>query len=492
MRVGAAQRRSLERVEAGASSPSAARARSIIAMLVVAVGCAADPAVSQKKDGGDTTATCIAPSPLPPPRGAETLFLTDAPGGLGQGHVRLLGSRGGGALAYLAWDSSLAFTRDPVPVRRHVAGGWSAPETFPEPIQHMGKVATSMTPAGDTTFVWPSLDAEDINSVNLHARTLTLAGSWSDLATLGDTSVVWWQDPTVPVVGVASNEVLSIAAWTRIDPAPVALSGGLWSAERRGSGGWEPAQAATPAGAEALLLQASPDGTARAVWASPPSGGSVTLTTARWDGSGWSAPERLAEATGGSHFELSPPPGSSVAVSPSGEIIVVYALMTPTEMTLRSVRSADGVSWTTETIADLPAGSSWDSVTNAAGQVLSTWGSPPDQTLHASLYSPGAGWSPIDAPAGVRNDESAIALADDGRVAIADSPPVPVPTDCTPRTAVRVHRLAAGSGWAEPEVVDDAAAISSLTALAYAGSELLVLWQRVAERTTYAVSLREP
>jgi len=420
------------------------------------------------------------------------LFSADALGGPWKGRARLLGSSGGGAIAYVAADSTSAFTTDPVPIRRRVAGSWSALETFPDPVQHLGKIATSMTAAGDATFVWSSLDAALVNSANLHARTLTLAGRWSDRATLGDTSVEWWQDPTAPVVGVASNEALSIAAWTRIDPSGANLTNGLWSTARRTPDDWGAAQVAIPAAAGSLLLAANPDGTARAVWTSPLVGDSQTLATGRWDGSAWSPPQLLDQATSGGRIDVSPSPGSSVAISPSGETVVVYAQLAPTATTLRWARSADDVTWVTETIADLPAGSSWSSTTNAAGQVFVTWGSPPDQALHASLYSPGVGWSPIDPPAGVQNDESAIALADDGRVAIADSPLTTVPPDCTPRTSVRVHRLVPGSGWAAPEVVDDAPAISSLLALGYAGPDLLVLWQRGAAGATYAASLREP
>jgi hypothetical protein len=409
--------------------------------------------------------------------------------GTGSDGAHLLGSSGGGALAYVAVTATTAFGRDPVPLRRYGAGGWSSPETFPEPVQHMGMIATSMAPAGDTTFVWASLDAVDVNSVNLHARTLTATGSWSDRATIGDTSVGWWQDPTVPVISVASNEAFSIAAWTRIDPAGVDSINGLWSSERRASGAWDPPHVASPASVGALLLGVESDGTARAVWTARDA---LALATATWSGSGTGAPKILAPSAAGAHIELSASPGSRLGISSSGESVVVYALVAPTGMTLMSARSADGVSWMTETIADLAAGSSWHSVTNAAGQVLLTWGSPPDQAMHATLYSTATGWSQIAAPNGVRNDEAAIALADDGRVAIADSELASVPVGCTPRASVRVHRLVPGAGWSEPDIVDDAGPISSVTALGYAGPELLVLWQREPREATYAVALPGP
>jgi len=327
----------------------------------------------------------------------------------------------------------------------------------------------------------------------LHARTLTAAGSWSDRTTLGDTSVEWWQEPTVPVIGVASNEAFSIAVWTRIDPAGVNSDNGLWSSERRASGAWDPPRFDSPASVGALLFGARPDGTARAVWTSIPTiGGQALATATRAESGGWSAPELLAQSAAGGHVELSAAPGSRLGISSSGETVVVYALVAPTAVTLMSARGGDGVSWTTETLADLPAGSSWNSVTNAAGKVLVTWGSPPDQAMHATLYSTATGWSPIPAPKAVRNDRAAIALAEDGRIAIADSSPASVPADCTARTLVRVHHLGAGSNWSEPEIVDDAAALSSVTALGYAGDDLLVLWQRGPREATYAVSLPGP
>ena len=239
-----------------ASSHVAIRACSVVVAIVVATGCAADPPVIQV-DAGSTTPPCIASSPLPPPRGAEIVFSAGGLGGTGIEGAHLLGSSGG-ALAYLPMTSISAFGTDPVALRRYGAGGWSSPETFPEPIQHVGTIATSMAAAGETTFVWASLDAVDLNTANLHARTLTAAGSWSDRATLGDTSVEWWQEPTVPVIGAASNEAFSIAVWTRIDPAGVNSDNGLWSSERRASGAWDPPRFDSPASVGALLLGQSP------------------------------------------------------------------------------------------------------------------------------------------------------------------------------------------------------------------------------------------
>lgn len=461
--------------------------------MVLAAGCAAEPP-GRPADAGSDAAPCLASDPFTAPRGAETLFSLTLLGGPSVTGARLLGSSSGAALAYIASPATSAFMKDAVPLRRYGAAGWSGLEALPEPAQHVGAIAASMTAGGDATFVWPSLDSADANSANLHALTVTATGLWSARATIGDTSVQWWQDPTVPVVGVASNEAVSIAAWTRIDPAGGTSTNGLWSSKGRPPGAWDPAQFAMPSSASVLALKALPDGTARAVWTSAPAGGALTLATAIWNGSGWSAPQVLAQAAAGAHVELRPSPGSSLGVATSGEVVVAYALVSPAALALLSVRSADGATWTSETLAELPTGSSWQSVANAAGQVFLTWGSPPDQSLHAALYWPGAGWTPLAGPSGVRNDEATIALADDGRFAIADSPAVAVPADCTSRTVVRVHRFAPGSGWSEPEIVDETPAISFVTALGYAGNDLLVLWQRRPGEvtTTFAASLGGP
>lgn len=440
----------------------------------LAASCAADPPPRLGGAGG-TGASCTATEPLASPAGAHLLFSSASP--IPGYETRLLVSTGGEALAYRFQTYWSFFSTDIVGFVRYRAGTWSPVPSFSEPVRDLGTLMGAMAPDGSATFVWPSGDAPDLNVVNLHVQTLGVDGIWSAIATVGDASVGWWQEPTLPVPVIASNDAMSILAWSRIDPG-----GGdtlIWSNERSAGAGWaQPSAVSADHLAGTPCLTVDVDGSASLAWVSLPAGGPRRLQTAVRGDDGWHAPQTVDQAMAAdTTFDLGAP-DPQIGTSPTGERTMVYARTTPAGSALLIATSRDGITWTTQVVAGLAPASAFSVTGNGNGGLFVIWASAPGPGVEAMTYSPAGGWSPVTALAAVQPVGSRIALSVDGRAAIAETVSVSVLANCQPRNTVLLHRFLPGVGWQDPETVDAAVTTGTLLGLGYAGDDLLVMWER--------------
>jgi hypothetical protein len=178
----------------------------------------------------------------------------------------------------------------------------------------------------------------------------------------------------------------------------------------------------------------------------------------------------------------------TLAISSTGEIVLVYSRSNTAGWELLARYSRDGVLWSAPETIPTPAGSTSFRVTsNDAGGVLVTsdaGGVPP--SIAATIYVPGRGWSASTSLARGRNSGARIALHADGRAAVAHVNVFDPTTMCV-HPGVVVHRYTPAAGWSPAESIDDLA--NGVADIGWSGDELIAAWHR-PDQHAYAKALR--
>ena len=266
------------------------------------------------------------------------------------------------------------------------------------PLEMLTSYQASLSPSILTT------DGQPIEPVTWHFRTRD--GEWQDEDRLP--AIVDQPESREFGAHAYSPDGSLWAIWAEHDGAV-----GLWAALRTPAGWSEPSELARVY-IENFDLVASTDlmptmatnsrGAAVATWVYPKrdefdSPRFDELWSARWDGTAWSAPERIGSTTGRAY-------GAKVSLDDAGNALVIWRQdynEWPDRTPLLSQRHVAGVGW--EAPQELPGSQAsayhWRLDAQPDGHALVTWSDQEVGRISTARFSPSAGWtdtSPLDIP----------------------------------------------------------------------------------------------